>query len=86
MSDMKEYRLTVRVNADLRQRLSAAAKRSGQKEADVVRVALDKGLDAIKPKESALDRALALGIVGMIKDGPSDLSTNPKHFEGFGES
>lgn len=26
------------------------------------------------------------GLVGCIKDGPSDLSTNPKYMEGFGES
>ena len=32
------------------------------------------------------DLALQSGIIGMIKDGPSDLSTNPKYFAGFGES
>ena len=25
-----------------------------------------------------------LGVVGIVKDGPVDLSTNPKHMEGFG--
>lgn len=33
---------------------------------------------------SLLDRLLALGAVGMIKDGPSDLSTNKQHMDGFG--
>jgi hypothetical protein len=28
----------------------------------------------------------SLGFIGCIKDGPSDLSTNPKYMEGFGES
>ena len=27
-----------------------------------------------------------VGLVGCIKDAPSDLSTNPKHLEGFGTS
>ncbi len=26
------------------------------------------------------------GIIGSIDDGPSDLSTNPKHMEGFGDN
>jgi predicted DNA-binding antitoxin AbrB/MazE fold protein len=27
-----------------------------------------------------------VGLVGSIKDGPADLSTNPKYMEGFGKS
>lgn len=34
---------------------------------------------------SFLEIAEQRGIVGMIKDGPEDLSTNPEHFEGFGQ-
>lgn len=37
-----------------------------------------------RPK-SFLAVAEERGIVGMIKDGPVDLSTNPEHFEGFGQ-
>ena len=85
MTYVKQYRLTVRVNADLRRRLAKTAKRKGKPEAEVLREALDKELDPIKPKESAYDRALALGIIGTVKDGPPDLSTNKKYFEGFGE-
>ncbi|QDV80799.1 hypothetical protein [Botrimarina mediterranea] len=36
-------------------------------------------------EESAYEAALRLGIIGCVTDGPSDLSTNPKHLEGFGE-
>jgi predicted DNA-binding protein len=86
MSDMKEYRLSVRVNAGLRQRLSAAAKKAGKPESDIVREALDARLEPAKRRESALDAMKRLGLVGMIKDGPPDLSTNKKYFEGFGES
>jgi Protein of unknown function (DUF2281) len=28
----------------------------------------------------------ARSVMGTVGDGPSDLSTNPKYFEGFGES
>lgn len=26
------------------------------------------------------------GVIGIVKDAPEDLSTNPRHMEGFGES
>lgn len=35
--------------------------------------------------ESAYDAAIRLGLIGGIKDGPIDLSTNPAHMEGFGK-
>jgi hypothetical protein len=36
-------------------------------------------------EESAYDAFRRAGLIGCIKDGPSDLSTNPKYMEGFGE-
>jgi hypothetical protein len=36
-------------------------------------------------EESAYDAFERAGLIGCIKDGPSDLSTNPKYMEGFGE-
>ena len=36
--------------------------------------------------ESFYDRAKRLGLIGCVEGGPPDLSTNPKHMEGFGES
>jgi hypothetical protein len=35
-------------------------------------------------EESAYDAFKRAGLIGCIKDGPSDLSTNPKYMEGFG--
>jgi hypothetical protein len=35
---------------------------------------------------SAYELAEHLGIIGSVKDGPTDLSANRKHFDGFGES
>jgi predicted DNA-binding antitoxin AbrB/MazE fold protein len=33
---------------------------------------------------SCYDLAQKAGLIGALKDGPSDLSTNPEHFQGFG--
>ena len=37
-------------------------------------------------EESLFDSLCRRGLVGCIKDAPADLSTNPKHMEGFGKS
>jgi hypothetical protein len=42
------------------------------------------GAAATRPV-SFLSVAEELGLVGIISDGPRDLSTNPEHFEGFGK-
>jgi hypothetical protein len=36
--------------------------------------------------ESFLEAAERLGLVGCLRGGPSDLSTNPAYMEGFGQS
>lgn len=38
-----------------------------------------------REEDSAYDAFKRAGLIGCIKDGPSDLSTNPKYMEGFGE-
>lgn len=35
--------------------------------------------------ESVFDAMTRLGLLGCIKDGAVDLSSNPKHMEGFGQ-
>jgi hypothetical protein len=35
-------------------------------------------------ERSAFDEARDLGLIGVVKDAPADLSTNERHFEGFG--
>jgi predicted DNA-binding antitoxin AbrB/MazE fold protein len=37
-----------------------------------------------RSKESCYDLAARRGIIGLVKNAPSDLSTNPSHFDGFG--
>ncbi len=41
-------------------------------------------LEAPGVSEAALDLARRAGLIGCVEKGPSDLSTNRKHFEGFG--
>ncbi|HEY2881313.1 MAG TPA: ribbon-helix-helix domain-containing protein [Pirellulales bacterium] len=77
-------RLTIRVDKKLRASLAKLAKQRGATQSDVARAALEEFVKSQYPKESCLDLAKRLGIVGMIKSGPSDMSTNPKHMEGFG--
>jgi hypothetical protein len=38
-----------------------------------------------QPSDSLYDRLAKKGLIGCIKGGPPDLSTNPKYMEGFGE-
>lgn len=39
----------------------------------------------ISPSESAHDVGQRLGLFAALEGGPSDLSTNPRHLEGFGQ-
>ena len=36
-------------------------------------------------QRSLYDALKARGLIGFMTDGPGDLSTNPKHMEGFGQ-
>ena len=85
--DMKTNdRITVRLPAELRERLKAAARRRGTRESDLVRKAVERQLAAGEKPVTACDLAKKAGIIGIVKDGPRDLSTNKKYFEGLGES
>ena len=80
----------IELTAEQRARLAALAQQSGKNWRDV----LDEALDAYRPpgvlangasEESFFDVAARLGLIGCIKGTPSDLSTNPKYMEGFGQ-
>jgi predicted DNA-binding protein len=82
----KELRISIRLTADLRRRIDAAAAKSGKRESVIVREALERQLAPARPAQSAYDLAVKAGIIGIAHGNSSDLSTNPRHFEGFGES
>ncbi len=66
----------------VRPRESALAQKS---ESVVEREALETYLAAAPDEVSAYNIALQAGVIGCAKSGPRDLSTNRKHFKGFGQ-
>lgn len=76
--------LSLRVPKELDRKLSAVAKHRGMRKSVVVREALERHLDESREirKGSFLD--LAGDLVGCVKDAPADLSSNPKHLDGYG--
>ena len=83
---MKDYRITVRFPAELRRRLKDAAHRSGTRESDVVRGAVERQLTAEEDALTAYEHAKKAGLIGTVRGARRDLSTNPRHFDKFGAS
>jgi metal-responsive CopG/Arc/MetJ family transcriptional regulator len=77
-------RINVRVEPRLKQELEAEAKEKGVSPSEIVRQALQEHMRQRMPRETCLDIARRIGIIGVYKDAPDDLSTNPEHMEGFG--
>ena len=79
--------LTLKIPESMAAELDAKAKRMATSKSAVARNALDKYLHDSPDGggQSAYDVAMALGVIGAIKDGPSDMSTNRKYMKGYGE-
>jgi hypothetical protein len=86
MSDMTSQRITVRVSPTLGARLREHSRAKGQTPSDLVRVALENFLAGERSPGSAYEVAKATGLIGSVRGGPKDLSTNRRHFEGFGKN
>jgi predicted DNA-binding protein len=86
MSDiMSSQRITIRVSESLVKRLKKQSGMSGRPESVLVREALEKYLGEDTPSQSAYSLARNAGLIACVRGGPSDLSTNREHFEGFGK-
>ena len=93
MSDMGSERITVRIPQELGSRLRHRSRVKGQTESDLVREALEIHLGRSNGERSAFELAEEAGLIGAVRRGrrssarspAKDLSTNPRHFEGFGE-
>ncbi len=84
---MSSNRITVRVPQALTARLRTRSRAKGTTESELVREALETFLGKTKKEErSAYDLAEEAGIIGSAGNAPKDLSTNPRHFKGFGNS
>jgi predicted DNA-binding protein len=87
MSDsMSSQRITVRVPGALGARLRNRSRVKGQTPSDLVRVALENYLGEESGSGSAYELAEAAGLIGSVRRAPKDLSTNRRHFEGFGNN
>jgi predicted DNA-binding protein len=87
MSDiMSSQRITIRISESLVKRLKKYAGMKGRPESVLVREALENYLGEAPVSGSAYDLAKEASLIGCVRRGPSDLSTNRKHFKGFGES
>lgn len=79
---MKAY-IHARLGDKDRAALEELKAKTGQTESEIVRRGLQLVAQEERRRRSALD--LAGASAGRFKKGPRDLSTNRKHFEGFGE-
>jgi predicted DNA-binding protein len=86
MSDMASTRITVRVPQALTARLRNRSRAKGTTDSELVREALENYLGHSEVERSAYDLAEEAGIIGSARNAPRDLSTNPRHFKGFGKS
>jgi hypothetical protein len=88
-------RTTVDIPDELFRRAKSEAALRGRKLKDLVEEGLRLVLEdekpaemaekaPVKPRPGSLHERMQR-FCGIIKDGPSDLSTNPKYFDGFGK-
>jgi predicted transcriptional regulator len=74
--------LTVKINDTLDRWLKSEARRLGRTKSEIAREALIQQRNG--EKQASLHDCMK-DVCGIFKGGPRDLSTNPKHMEGFGE-
>lgn len=84
LSDMASDRITVRVPAHLGARIRSSSRLKGQTPSDLVRVAVENYLGESVTTSSAYELAEAAGLIGCVQHASKDLSTNRRHFKGFG--
>lgn len=85
VSDMASNRITVRIPPALTSRLRSRSRARGTTESVLIREALENYLGAKSSHRTAYELAEEAGIIGSVRNAPSDLSTNRRHFNGFGK-
>jgi hypothetical protein len=83
---MASHRITVRVSETLGALLRDRSRTRGQTVSELVRVALQTYLGRGSGTRFAYELAEEAGLIGCVRHTPKDLSTNRRHFEGFGKS
>ena len=77
--------LALKLPKELSTRLKVTAKRRKATKKAIVRAALEEYLDRQQEPTPGSVADVARKYIGCF-DGPTDLSTNPKYMEGFGQS
>jgi predicted DNA-binding protein len=85
MYDMATSRISARIPDALGRRLRKHARMKGTAESEVVREALETFLAKNEGARSAYEVAKEAGLIGCVRGAPRDLSTHPRHWEGFGK-
>lgn len=85
--------ITIEVTPEQKRQIERLAERKGVSPEAAVRAAIEQGLEAASVDGDEADVEVQPGsfldgiehLAGSV-EGPSDLSTNPKHMEGYGRS
>jgi hypothetical protein len=70
----------------MRRKLKAPAHLAGMREPEMIRAAVKSHTGTEEERLHAHEQFRRAGAIGIVKDASPDLSTNPNHMDGFGES
>jgi predicted DNA-binding protein len=77
--------VTCKLPKKLAAKLERVAKAERRSKQTLLREAIEQRLKTKRPRGPVMAYDLVKHLCGSIKDGPSDLATNPKYMKGFGE-
>ncbi|WP_254174857.1 CopG family ribbon-helix-helix protein [Planktothrix pseudagardhii] len=76
--------ITIPVSETLSEQLKTLAELQDKSEHELIIEALESYIRKFIPEKSCYDLAIELDVIGSVVDLPTDLSTNPDYFNGFG--
>jgi len=82
---MPASRITITLDSSLHCQVTSAARADGKSVSAFVRELIEQRLRSVAGEENCFDLAVRMGIIGAAKGLPRDLSTNRRHFRGFGK-
>ncbi|HUO09894.1 MAG TPA: CopG family transcriptional regulator [Phycisphaerae bacterium] len=77
--------MSIKLPPPLEAKLIAEARARRISKSQIVRELLEKHFKTAGKRRPKTFGEVAGHLIGVVKNGPSDLSTNPKYMEGFGE-
>jgi hypothetical protein len=77
--------ITCKIPEELNELLEAEASRKMLSKSAVVRQAIERSVKKGRAQRPPTAFDAIKDLCGIIKDGPTDMSTNPKYMAGFGE-